>query len=524
MSRMGNFMTALRSGYTAFRESYLDADTLDLTAADTWGQPEARQLRYEMFNAYFQGNAYRAVHNWSKKMKADFGLYKYTRDIYNPAFRLGSFYRTYVWGGRLDMRAGDGKETPSALPIKTDNEDLRPAIAQLWQDSNWKTRRKLVPLRGSVMGDVILQVMDDPFRGKVYLKVTHPGHVAWLEKDDFGNVKSYVIQRKQKDPANGRTAVYTETVYRDGDLVVYELEKDGRPYDWGNVDAEGNPITSWSVPYGFVPMVHIKHVDVGLEWGMSELQPRLSLFREIDDQGSKINDQIRKIVAAPALFAGVKKPGSTPTTSGAAASSTRPEPGREEVPAIYSTDPAAKVHFLVAPLDITAVAQKIKDDLELLEKDYPELALIRAMNSEQGLSGIALERLQTQAGEKVQDYRDTYDDALVRIQQMAVSIGGWRGYDGFDGFDLNSYERGDLAHEIDLRPVFTPTTSQQLEYNKIKAETERAQVAAGWPLIEALRAQGVDQDTIAKIEASPEYLARLAMIQLGLDSAGGGNG
>ena len=527
MSRWGKFMTASRAAVTAFKETYLDADTLDLTDDATWGLHDARALRYALLDAYFQGNAYRAVHTWAKKMKADFGLYKYTRDIYNPAFRLGSFYRSYVWGGRLDMMAGDGVEMPSALPIRTDDEEkeLRLAIARLWRDSNWKTKRKLVPLRGSIMGDAIIQVIDDVEHEKVYLKVTHPGTVASLEKDAYGNIKEYEIQYQRSDPEmNGRTANYGEHVLRDGGDVVYRLSKNGAPYHWGNVDTKGNYMDEWRVPYGFVPMVHIQHFDVGLDWGMSEMQPRLSLFREVDDQGSKLNDQIRKMVEAPALYAGVKDPATTPKVSRQSETDERPEIRREEVPALYTNDPQAKVHFLVAPLDIAAVAAKIKDDLELLEKDYPELALQRAMSETQSLSGVALERLQTQAAEKVQDYRDTYDDALVRAQQMAVAIGGWRGYDGYDGFDLDSYGKGELDHEIATRPVFTPTTTQELEYANKRAETQQKQVAAGWPLTAVLRQQGLDEDVIEAIEASPEYKARLAMLQMGLQAANGGDG
>ena len=519
-------MTALSAASTAFRESYLDADTLDLTGDADWNKFDARRLRYDLLDAYFQGNAYRTIHNWSKKMKADFGLYKYTRDIYNPSFRLGSFYRSHVWGGWLDMAAGDGVAEPSALPILTENENLRLALAQLWRDSNWKTARKLVPMGGAVRGDAIIQIIDDPERGKVYLKSIHPGVISGLDKDAYGNVKAYQIEYLRSDPnSTAKTAVYAERVTRDGDMVVYELLKDGHPYHWGNVDGDGNPIDTWGVPYGFVPMVHIKHFDLGLDWGMSELMPRLPLFREVDDQGSKLNDQIRKMVEAPALFAGVKAPDSNPSTTRTAPTATRPEIGREEAPAIYSTDPNAKVHFLVAPLDIEAVANKIKDDLELLEKDYPELALMRAIQgSGENVSGIALERLQLQAAEKVQDYRDTYDDALVRAQQMAVAIGGWRDYPGYGGFGLESYDQGVLTHEIARRPVFTPTTSQQIDYDQKRAQTAKTKVESGWPLLEVLRDADIDDAVIDRIAASPEYMARLAMVQMGLQAANGNNG
>lgn len=523
---------AIKAGVTAFRESYFDADTQDWTDDAAWIDFDARRTRYAVQWAFFQGNAYRDIHNWSKKMRGDYGLYKYTRDLYNPAFRLGSFYRSYLWGGRLDMKAGDGKERPSALPIiipesnQANADALRMAISQLWQWSNWKTARKIIPLHGSTIGDAFISVVDDRMREKVYLQYVHPGQVAHVMKDPFGNIKEYVIAYNRDDPeSKGKDAEYQEHVYRDdsGD-VVYQLLKDGNPYHWGTTDKNGNQIDTWTESYGFIPMVHVQHFDIGLDWGMSELFPKLALFRDIDDLGSKLNDQIRKYVDAPWLFAGVKKPDTQPTTTGATSGTTRPEPGREEVPALYSNDPQAKAQALVANLDLAAVSDKLQNDLRALESDYPELALIRAMNKGGDLSGVAIELLQRQSGEKIADYRDSYDDALVRAQQMAIAIAGENGYEGFEGFGLDSFVAGDLDHQIGERDVFSVTTTQQLSRRKLEAEAQQAAKNAGWDILSYIKAHGGNEETIKIIEESPMYQAQLSMLQMGLQAANGDEG
>jgi hypothetical protein len=208
----GRIMTAFKAGVSAFRESYFDANTLDLSADAEWSDFDARRLRYQIQWAFFQGNAYRDIHQWAKKMKADYGLYKYTRDIYNPAFRLGSFYRAYLWGGALDMKAGDGQERPSALPIvmESESQQLRAAIAQLWQWSNWKSKRKLVPLHGATLGDVFISVMDDQMRGKVYLEITHPGIVADVEKDPLGISRAISFNTRPTTPNRPARTPLTE--------------------------------------------------------------------------------------------------------------------------------------------------------------------------------------------------------------------------------------------------------------------------------------------------------------------------
>ncbi len=501
---------ATTAALTAFRESYFDADTLAMGDDGDWGAFEARRLRYDVLWAYYQGNAYRAIHRWAKKHKADYGLYKYVRDLYNPAFELGSFYETYIWGGPLDMLAGDGRAVPSALPIITQNEKLRPAIATVWRWSNWLTKRKLVNLYGAVLGDVFIQVVDDPHRGKVYLKIVHPGIVQDVSLDPFGNVKGYTFEYPRLD-AQGKSATYRETAERDGDETVITQYRNGQPHDWEPPEG-GSPEPERRAPYGFVPLVFIPHRDVGLTWGMAEAFPRLSLFREVDDQVSKVDDQIRKLVDAPWLFSGVKKAETSPSVAGAAASAeTRPEPGREEIPALYATDPQAKATPLVAPLDIGQVTAHIQAMLEKMEHVYPELALhrVRAMNNP---SGRAVRLLRGEAEGKAVAYRDVYDGALARAQQMAVAIGGWRGYPQFAGFGLESYAAGDLEHQIGARPVFAQDPLDEAETELARLTNLKQAVDAGWSLAAYMRYRGYDEDTIAKLEAAPEYQARLAAL------------
>lgn len=510
---------ASTAGYTAFREAYLNADTLDQTGDSDWADFDARKLRYGMLWAYFQGNAYRDIHTWAKKMRADYGLYKYTRDIYNPSFQLGSFYQTYIWGGMLDMEAGDGKEKKSALPIITDNEAIRPAISSLWTWSNWSTKRKLVNLYGAVLGDVFLQVVDDTAREKVYLKIVHPGIVRDVTLDPFGNVKGYIIEYERtdpEDPRGNREATYTELVRRDGDLVIYELYKDGTLYDWDydpDQDTAGTgPEPARALPYGFVPMVFIPHRDLGLVWGAAEAFNKLALFREVDDQASKLDDQVRKTVDSMWLFSGLDTPAASPTTSGADSTTTRPEPGREEVPALYAKDPAASAQALVAPLDIAGVGQNVRDLLASLERAYPELALYRVREGSD-LSGRAISLIQRDAESKVIDYRDVYDGALVRAQQMALSVGGFRGYEGFTGFGLDSFDQGALDHMIGPRPVFAVDPRDELEIEAQKLANLQTAVNAGIPLDVYMRQHGFSEEYINDVVNSDEHQAKLASMQ-----------
>jgi hypothetical protein len=479
---------------TAFREYGLTpADPL---STENWNSFDARKMRYSILWSMFDNSAYSNVHTWSKALKANYGLYSYIRAISNPSYRLGVMYQTHLMGGNIDPLAGDGTMVDSALPIVTENEALRPSVAQLWRDSVWSINKDVFTLNGTIMGDAPLEVVDDTERGKVYLKPMHPGKVKSLECDPQGNVKAYTLEYQRPDPRRNMRAdettppmvTYCEEVTRDGESVIYRTYLNGKEWEWN-----GNP-SAWSVDYGFVPLVTVKHQDVGLEWGWSELHAGLPKFREIDDIASALDDQIRKAVNAPWLFNFPKSVSAT-TIARTQPTTTNREPGRAELPSLYVAQESAKGQALIADLDIAAVSARISELQAELTRDYPELDLERHTASGDA-SGRALRYAQQPVAAKVQMRRAGYDSALVRAQQMAIAIGGWREYPGYEGFNLESYKAGALEHSIGERPVFAVDPLDKIEERTALWALIKAQVDTGYPLELAMRDQGFDEKKI----------------------------
>jgi len=211
------------ASYQYFRETGTVSDPLDDRDFGSW---ESRQARYALHWAFYEGNAYRGIHSWATSYKAQHGLYKYIRNIFNPSYRLGEFWKAHLMGGQLDPDAMEA----GALPIKTEMEALRPHIAQLWKWSNWQIGKDIFTLHGALFGDIALQVVDDVEKNKVYLQVVHPGTIKEIEKDEYGNVKSYIIEEMRDDPPQTcnkqpdegltKQVTYTEIAERDGDNVV----------------------------------------------------------------------------------------------------------------------------------------------------------------------------------------------------------------------------------------------------------------------------------------------------------------
>jgi hypothetical protein len=455
-------MAAFSAARAAYRKGSFTQD-IDFTEDSNWADYNARMLRYAVMSQYVSGNPYdQDTASWARAYKAQHGLYQYTRPIANPVYQVAEFYRTYLWGGRLSLDASDDPNT--ALPIvNLANESYRPYIAQVFNWSNWSTRRHQVPASGAVMGDAFIQVIDDQITQKVYLKVTHASKFEELDKDPFGNIKGYKISYQRTDDINEhQEVVYTETCERDDNgMVVYKLYKNGNLYPWDNaVEPE------WTENYGFIPAVHIQHRETSYGWGEPELYPRLPLIRELDDQYSLLNDQIRKTVNAPWIVSGETARSFTesqftdPTTA-------RPLGAREEALMLFLANPDSNMMPMVTNLPINEVRENIAQLQRLLEDSYPELALTRIKDIAQA-SGVTVRRLQQPAENKILAYRDVYDGALVKAVQMALTIGGMRGI--FGGINESSYASGALDFTIGKRPVFSTDPMDDIEIKQAQAE------------------------------------------------------
>lgn len=492
---MPSFIERFRLGITAFREAFLTSPVQD---TDDWGRQDARILRYAVLWAMYEQTAYRDVHKWATAMRKDYGLYKYIRPIYNPAYRLGQFWVAHVFGGLLDPLANE----TGAIPIVTENESLRAAIANLWQWSRWNVRKDILTSRGTILGDIAIQVIDDVRRGRVYLDLLHPGLLASVEKDPFGNVKGYEIAEERANPGGVGTVTYHEIVSRNGDSVVYETFLNEGPYAWPeNVDRSGAPVSRWEEPYGFVPLVLIQHNDVGLEWGWSELHPIRAKAHEADDIASQISDQVRKTIDPIWLMKGIKRPaGGSIALSGATttADADRPFPGREELQALWNVSTDAEAEAMVPKLDLESVLLHLASIVEEMERDVVELSPdIHTASGD--ASGRALRVARQPVTSKVIQRRANYDAGMVAAQQMAIAIGGWRGYEEYSGFDLDSFGRGDLDHSIAERPVFEEDPLDKSEVDSAFWAAAHQAISAGVPLEAYLREAGWPDERIAKL-------------------------
>lgn len=524
-------MTATGAGVNAFREAYFASDPSYPVQADGWGDWGARRARYAVYWAMYANDVYRQIRSFSQPYKTQYGLYKHTRGCYNPAARIVGFAQTHLMGGGLDPLAGDGSQAPTALPIETADERLRVALARLWWDSNWQTKKSIFTLWGATFGDVALTVCDDPDAGLVAIDVVHPATIRWIDWTSRGEVRSYIREELRRDPRAADplrditvrrdaqpTATFTETAELQGDVVLYRTYCDGLPYDW-RPGPDGRPMgvrpgsqPEWEAPYGFVPFFPVRHIDIGSGWGQSELEAGRLKIDEVNDLGSKLHDQIRRMVEGAWLMAGVADPSVSPVMPRGTATTQRPEPERSQLKTLYTTEAGARPWSLVGDLDITATAAEIRQALDNLEDDYPELRFERLRTGGE-ISGEALRVARQPAAARIEERRTGYDYAMVQAQMAAVAIGGWRGYDGYRGFGLESYSASAPTHRIARRPVFAVEPADELADKTARYQALKTATDAGIPLPIAMADLGWSEADIAEaVQAKAEAVANMAAL------------
>lgn len=466
-----------------------------------WGDWLARRARHRIGWGLWEQNIYARIRWLSEAIKDRYDLYDGVRSIYSPGHRIAEFFAERTYPGTVDMKAGDGTQVASGCPIVEASDPLRQAIATIWRDSVIGDCLESWVRFGAICGDAPLAVVDDPVRRKVYFRPIFPGTLREYDADPVGNCRGYVIEEMRPDPEHhdptrpAPLVRYTEVCWRSGESVVYHTYRDGDDYDWRDYDdpKAGDRIGwEWSEPYGFVPMVMVRHRNIGFTWGAGEYYFSSGKLMEIDGLASRICDQLHKIAGAPFYFEGGK------VENIRLAPDLDQVPERDRYPMLGGE---GRPHPMVVPMSIGDALSLMKELREGLERsDHPELIVDQVGAN---ASGESRREARTRAEGQVVRRRQNYDAALVRAHQMAISIAAQNGYEPYaPGFSSDSYAKGDLNHAIGERPVFMVDSTQRLEDERRRGWALRALTGGGLPLAIAMRRVGFsDQDVQDTIEA-----------------------
>lgn len=440
-----------------------------------WDSIAARQFRYLHASHYYNNTVYTDLARYAAQHRNKHKLYRHIRAIYNPVARLVDIYPDKVYGGSLDFET----LATGAIPLVGLDEALATAIGQLWRWSNWQNAKSLYVRHGALFGDSVIKVVDDRVRAKVRLEVMHPAKLAEAQFDAVGNVKACRIQFEREDPETGRRYLYDETI----DQESFATFRDGQPWAY-YPDVNGDLVSEWTNEYGFVPLVVTRHKEIGFDYGENAFQPALPKIDELNDAASYLNDQVRKSVRALWGVFGASAKTEVDATS----------EERLGAPMIYFPE-GSDAKPLVAPLDLAAATENLREMLLELERDMPELALHRVREQAQ-MTAPGVRAGWSDAIGRLTEARGNYDGGLVRAQMMAISIGGLGGYENFERFGLDDYARGNLEHYVAERPVIDDSLSQLERVTALQTVSGQPPAVAGLMLAEL----GYGQDVIGTVQ------------------------
>lgn len=471
-------------------------------AKDTWSDPNrgvgvANSMAdyYEKLEAYYINTAYAS---WGKlgamweEMKGEREFYRYHRTILNPTFRLVKFYRDSIYKGQLTLDGEDLPDgSPRAIPFAEGTKPaLKKAIAQVEEWSGWQNNMLRLTTNTAKLGNVLAEIVDKPWEGKVVIKLWKPQYVKEIRLDEAGNPKFVCIEYKvteRNEKGETRSYVYR----REMDTRMIRTFRDGKPYDYSN----GVTGVEWQHPYGFVPCRWFRHMSDELDsvYGLPAIFPALEKIDEMNELVSQGHDQLAKIFNAPLAIKGQRRPDKDDEATTRRAARRRRTSEKEK----EGEGTKGKISYVyvgedggveAVELSMSEALEWVKNDYEDIEADLPELGFPRRLAEMSQLTGPAATRVLRDVVDAHLSVQANYDNETRRLFQMAVAICGynlnkgvWKRYaeqqgaqltaehEKFRAYDLDSYKKGDLDYTIMPRPLLTETDKERWEARQAQA-------------------------------------------------------
>jgi hypothetical protein len=448
---------------------------------------DVRAAQFRYIEAWVDGTVLHPSLPYRKVLTSKYRVYRDIRLVWNPTPSIIKFWSGILYPGNL---SADGKPfasgKPLAIPISDDAKDtLKVAIAQNWQWGNFQARKAVLGRYGSMSGSCLVEVVDAVPRRKVFLKPIRPDYVADRTLNESDDCIAYAVQLTRIDPATGKPYVYRKEVDKES-IRTFRAEPGSDKfvlYPYDGVEAEIQN------PYGFCPAVWIKHIEIGADDGAGALDPLLLDLLEINSIQSQIDDALQRSTHNINIQFGGSNP--TPVLNNKKRESTNAndeddDSARESVAFWYSQTAGTIVSLSGSSMNVGDARAYLADRKQDFKDRHPEIDMYNQLRRMSQVTGPAAEILLGDTTNLVREVRSNYDRGVVNAQQMAVSISAFRAkrqtngtggdwlllgpltkqHEKFTGYDMNSYERGELDHEIldrDLVPDPPPSPKERRE-------------------------------------------------------------
>ena len=394
--------------------------------------------------------------------------------IYNPTERIVDCYQLVFSGvlGReikIDKKLPDGTSVHPAIPD---------ALGKVWQWSNFNREKQLLARYGAALGTCGIRITAknhaDPEKRRIYLKVEHPSKILDLKTDVFGNITEIMFEYDILDgDVGGEKRTYTIREYMS--KTTFASWRDDEPYDLINKTL-GGEFSSYENELGVVPYVLVNHKNIGTPYGVPAIYGHERKIDQINMIAAHINQQIRRHVSVTWFM-----------------EAGGPSPQRIEIgdmSVVYvqkelGQTSQASIEPMVANLNLGDSISQLNGMIGELSNALPELkATDGQFLSHQ--SGGTVAQLRLPAENKIVEARGSYEDALIKAQKIALSLGILYEVPGFDlGTGIGTREAADEAyhsgaeeHIFETRPALPLTVDDKLTIAKSK-QIEEGKAAQG---------------------------------------------
>lgn len=447
------------------------------------------------------------------------------KDIRSPAHALAELYAYKLPAGTLDAI-----QAPDAL---------LPFVESIWESSNWGDRAEVAARDYAVTGDLFLKASND---SDSFFQWLDPSHVTDIEEDrkgfvnfcrldvpqvkrtDDGEEEEYV-EIEVWDKARGYHAVWEHDPKRGSHatrlsdlleslesdrlgsgatLVLYEELTDLIPGDPNDLEAPG-----WT-GFDFVPIVHRKLRDVGETRGEGAYQHALGDIDETNEIATRFHDMIFPEIALAFTRGdgpdGASLPPIQLEDEAPEDRIARLETERQKIVDVngtkaYRLPSGADVKTLIPNVQIEAHAKALEAQIHYVSEEVlPELQY-RSLKDQGELSGRAAKFYLADAVDRIGGARRKYDDGIVRVIQMCLSIWKVMEYEGHEA--IPEYEQRKNEITVEDREIFPVSELEGTQEEKARADLYAELKQFPELLRLKLIEHGVDESTAGSVASSP---------------------
>jgi len=369
--------------------------------------------------------------------------------------------------------------------IATDNPSVRDAVEQVWKWSNFDTQKQLAVRYLALYGDLFIKL--NTSTDKVTFQIIEPQHVSSFKEDDRG----YLTEVRIDVPIDVDGQSYTHTEYwskPDGYFAMWKhrLGVNARLDNLGDAQEVG-----YLAEFGidFLPFVHIKFRDTGLLRGAGCVQHALDKIDEVNREATRLSQMLFRYNKPTWVVSANDKDATGRPLPPPKIKTTNPNAPEKDMTLtdndIIYMPGLSTINSLIPPIDYTSALNVLNSLMDEIKEDLPELNYYTLR--EGNLSGKAIKLLLAGAIDKASEARNNFVAGIVRLNEMALTIGQNIGL--FSG--LGTYERGDFTHNIVLEEMF-PNSKDEV------AVTLKVYVEAGLPIGFAMKLCGFSEAEVAE--------------------------